>query len=205
MSDGRMRIRGALVASLALLAACSSSDSKERHASDAQPTSTTTSAPSTTSSTTAPTTAPAAQPRIERVLADLLERRNQTFSTPDPARADDYLAPQCSCYTQERTSLTTLRDKGWHWATPMFEVVGVRVSKQERPDLVVLTAVIRRPPERVVDQAGNLTTPQGPGLEPTAYSFLLHRIDGTWKIADNFKLDLAPDLIRQISAEGIPS
>lgn len=204
MTERRRPMRGGVVIGLALLAACSSSDGKQRMASDTQSTSTTTSAV-TTSSATLPATAPAAEPRIERVLADLLQRRNQAFSAADPVRIDEYLAPQCSCYPQERTSLTSLRDKGWHWATPMFEVAGVRVSKQQRPDLVVLTAVIRRPPERVVDQAGNLATPQGPGLEPTGYSFLLQHIDGMWKIADNFKLDLTPDLIRQITAEGIPS
>jgi len=202
--SGKWGIRGALVVMLVLLA-CSSSGGKERNASKAEPTSTTTSATAATTSTTSPAPTPAAEPRIELVLADLIKRRNQAFSAPDPAHADEYLASQCSCYAQERTSLTTLRDKGWHWETPMFELVGVRVTDRERADLVILTAVVRRPPERVVDQAGNLATAQGSGLEPTGYSFLLNRVDGVWKIADNFKLDLTPELIRQITAEGIPS
>lgn len=197
--------RPVLALALVLLATCGTSKSHRTPAADQTTTTTaTTSMASTTSSTPSPPPAPPAEPRIERVLADLLQRRNQLFAAPDPAGADGYLAAQCPCYDQERTSLATLRDKGWHWTTPMFDVVGVRVADRKQADLVTLTAVVRRPPERVVDQTGNLATPEGPGLEPTGYSFLLTRQGESWKIADNFKLDLPADMIRQIMAEGVP-
>ncbi|MEW6474318.1 MAG: hypothetical protein AB1679_18860 [Actinomycetota bacterium] len=192
------------IALLASLTGCSRGADKKQDLSQANGV-TTSSSTITTVAASPTTTQPPMESRVERVLANLLQRRNEVFAAPDPARVDEYLTPHCSCYADERNSLTTLRDKGWHWATPMFEVLGVRVADRRQPDLVTLTAVVSRPPERVVDQAGNLATPQGPGLEPTGYSFLLSRETGTWKIADTFGLRLAPETIRQIIAEGVPS
>jgi hypothetical protein len=131
--------------------------------------------------------------------------RNDAFSNPDPARADSYIAPECACYQQERMSLTNLQAQGWRWASPMFEVLGVKVVQASNPDLVTLTVVTRRPAERVVNSNGALAKPEGQGEEATGYSYLLVRKDGTWRIGDNFKLDLSPEAIRQIVATGIPS
>ncbi len=191
------------LAGVAFLAvACPGGDGAERRGQAA--------ATSTTSSTILATTTSSASPapieeRPEIALVRLLRLRNEAFSNPDPSKADEYLTPECTCYQQERTSLTNLRDKGWRWETPMFEVVGVEVSQASHPDLVTLTVVARRPPERVVDASGALASPQGSGLEPTGYSYLLTRKDGAWKIADNFKLDLSPEVIRQVMARGVPS
>lgn len=191
---------------LAILAACSRGGGKKQDPSQAKVVTTTSSSSMTTTVSAPPvTTKPTVEPRVERILANLLQRRNEVFAAPDPLRVDEYFAAQCGCYADERNSLTTLRDKGWYWATPMFEVLGVRVTDQKQPDLVTLTAVVSRPPERVIDQAGNLATPEGPGLEPTGYSFLLSRETGAWKIADTFGLSLTPGAIQQITAGGVPS
>ncbi|MGH9011609.1 MAG: hypothetical protein ACRDYF_17460, partial [Acidimicrobiia bacterium] len=154
---------------LTILVACSQGAGKEEDRSQAKVVTTNSSTTTTAAASPAPTQPPV-EPRVERVLASLLQRRNEVFAAPDPLRVDEYLAPNCSCYADERNSLTTLRDKGWHWATPMFEVLGVRVADRKQPDLVTLTAVVSRPPERVVDQTGNLATPEGPGIEPAGYS-----------------------------------
>jgi hypothetical protein len=185
-----------------LTVACSGGDPAERRGQAAA----TSTASSTILATTTSSSSPAAvEERPEVALVRLLRLRNEAFSNPDPSKADAYLTPECTCYQQEQTSLPNLRDKGWHWETPMFEVVGIEVSQASRPDLVTLTVVARRPPERVVDASGALANPQGPGLEPTGYSYLLTRKDGAWKIADNFKLDLSPEVIRQVMARGVPS
>lgn len=187
-------------------AACSSSgDSKPRPQAVAT-TSTTGSTVSTTASTS-PSTSTSAAPeeRAEVAVVRLLRMRNDAFSNPHPARADAYLAPECTCYAQERSSLANLQTQGWRWESPMFEILGVRVAGGKDPNLVTLTVVTRRPPERVVDTSGALAKPMGPGEDAAGYSYLLARKDGSWRIGDNFKLELSPEVIRQIIAAGVPS
>jgi endonuclease/exonuclease/phosphatase (EEP) superfamily protein YafD len=190
------------VAVVLLASACSGDDTSEPRPQAATSETTASTTATTIESTT--TTIPADE-RAEVAVVRLLRLRNQAFSAPDPALADGYLAPECACYQQERTSLTNLQMQGWHWASPMFEVLGVKVAEASKPDLVTLTVVTRRPPERVVDSSGALAKPEGPGEEATGYSYLLVRKDGAWRIGDNFKLDLSPEAIQQIMAAGVPS
>ena len=200
----RASVKAGLIVAVAvavLASACSADDTKPRpQAASTETTASTT--PTTIGSTT--TTVPADE-RAEIAVVRLLRLRNQAFAAPDPALADAYLAPECACYQQERTSLNNLQTQGWHWASPMFEVLGVKVTEASKPELVTLTVITRRPPERVVDSGGALARPQGPGEEATGYSYLLVRKDGAWRIGDNFKLDLSPETIRQVMAAGIPS
>ena len=200
----RAPIKAGLIVAVAvavLAPACSGDDAKPRPQAATSETTASTTA-TTIGSTT--TTVPADE-RADVAVVRLLRLRNQAFAAPDPALADAYLAPECACYQQERTSLTNLRTQGWHWASPMFEVLGVKVTEASKPELVTLTVVTRRPPERVVDSGGALARPQGPGEEATGYSYLLVRKDGAWRIGDNFKLDLSPETIRKVMAAGIPS
>jgi hypothetical protein len=200
----RASVKAGLIVAVAvavLASACSGDDTKPRP----QAASTETTASTTPTTIGSTTTSVPADERAEIAVVRLLRLRNQAFAAPDPALADAYLAPECACYQQERTSLTNLQTQGWHWASPMFEVLGVKVTEASKPELVTLTVVTRRPPERVVDSGGALARPQGPGEEATGYSYLLVRKDGAWRIGDNFKLDLSPETIRQVMAAGIPS
>ena len=192
-----------LVALAFVVVACSSSDGSKPHGKVASTTSTSASTTSTSAAST--TTSSVGNQRADVGVVGLLNLRNEAFANPDPARVDAYLAPECTCYQQERSSLANLQTHGWHWSTPMFEVLGVKVAEASKPDLVTLTVVTRRPPERVVDSSGALARPQGPGEDATGYSYLLVHKDGMWRIGDNFKLDLSPEAIRQIMAAGIPS
>lgn len=198
----RRALRTSVVFLIGVFAVACSSSGNAKGPGEAVSTTTTTAA--TTSTTLAPiTSAPPAEERAEVAVTRLLRARNETFSNPDPARVDDYLAHECPCYEQERSSLANLQSHGWRWASPMFEVLGVRVAGGKDPNLVTLTVVTRRPPERVVDSSGALAKPEGPGESPTGYSYLLSRQGGQWRIADNFKLELSQDVIQQIVAEGV--
>lgn len=183
-----------------------SGDDDARETSGAAGATTSTTA-STTTTTVVPitsTTEPASD-RIEAVVARLLQARNNAFHRPDPAQVDSYLSSGCDCYAQEKATLENLKSRGWHWETPMFEVLGVRVAEQGQPEVVTLTVVARRPPERVVDAAGVLVKPQGPGQEPTGYSFVLVQRDGGWRVGGEVKLDLEPAVLEQITRGGFPS
>jgi hypothetical protein len=185
--------------------ACSGDDDAGESSGAAGATTSTTA--STTTSTFVPitsTTAPASD-RIEAVVARLLQARNNAFQRPDPAQVDSYLSSGCDCYAEEKATLENLQSRGWHWETPMFEVLGVRVADQAQPEVATLTVVARRPPERVVDAAGALVKPQGPGQEPTGYSFVLVQRDGGWRVGGEVKLDLEPAVLEQITREGVPS
>ncbi len=200
-----MRSRTVMACGLVIVglvtAACSSGDnSPPRQAVGT----TSTSGPTTSTTASTPTSAPAEE-RAEVAVVRLLRLRNEAFSNPDPARADAYLAPDCACYAQDRSSLANLQTRGWRWESPMFEVLGVKVAGGKDPKLVTLTVVTRRPPERVVDASGALAKPEGPGEDATGYSYLLVRKDGSWRIGDNFRLDLAPEVIRQVIAGGMPA
>jgi hypothetical protein len=87
----------------------------------------------------------------------------------------------------------------------MFEVLGVRLEKQLRAELVSLTVVASRPSETVVDASGALAVPAGAGLPPTGYGYVLTQQNGVWKIADTYKLDLTSELLDQIISQGVPS
>jgi hypothetical protein len=204
MSAAPGRLGVLLVLALALVAtACSGDDDNESQASK-QKSSTTTSATVTAADPTTSTSVPGPE-RIEATVVRLLQSRNEAFRQPDPARVDEYLSSGCSCYEDERATLQNLQSRGWHWETPMFEVLGVRVVEQDRPGLATLTVVARRPPERVVDANGALVKPAGSGQKPTGYSILLVQRDGAWRIGDNAELDLRPDLLDEIIREGVPS
>lgn len=185
--------------------ACSSDDD-DRESSRAAGATTSTAAAMTTSTVvpTTSTTSPASD-RVEAVVARLLQARNEAFQRPDPAQVDSYLSSGCDCYTEEKATVQNLQSRSWHWETPMFEVLGVRVADQAQPGVATLTVVSRRPPERVVDAAGALVKPQGPGQEPTGYSFVLVQRDGGWRIGGEVKLELDPAVLEQIMREGIPS
>lgn len=201
------RIAPVLALSLVITvpSACSSGDD-DRESSGNAGTTTSSTAPMTTSTVvpTTSTTAPASD-RVEAVVARLLQTRNEAFQRSDPAGVDSYLSSGCDCYAEEKATLENLQSRGWHWETPMFEVLGVRLAEQGQPEVATLTVVARRPPERVVDAAGALVKPQGPGQEPTGYSFVLVQRDGGWRIGGEVKLELEPAVLEQIMREGIPS
>lgn len=193
----------ALVALALVAGACSGDDDSESsEASKPKATTTSTTAPAEDATTS---TSPPGPERIEVTVVRLFEARNEAFRQPDPARVDAYLSPGCSCYEQERATLQNLQSRGWHWETPMFELLGVRVVEHDRVDVATLTVVARRPPERVVDANGTLVKPEGSGQKPIGYSVLLVQRDGAWRIGDNTELDLRPDLLDEIIREGIPS
>lgn len=205
MSAAPGRLAAMLILALAFVATACSTDDDTESSRSPKPKATTTTATTVRTGEATTSTSVSGSERIETTMVQLLQLRNEAFRQPDPARVDAYLSPGCGCYEQDRAALQNLQSRSWHWETPMFEVLGVRVVEQDRADLSRLTVVAQRPPERVVDVNGALVKPEGSGQKPIGYSFLLVRRDGAWRIGDSVELDLRPDLLEEIIREGIPS
>ena len=153
------------------------------------------------------TTAPLAGPtRIEQVLAELLALRNQVFSSPDPSRVNEYALAECRCAEEDRKSLEGLAQRFEHWDSPQLELRGARVAERPNADMVVLEAVVGRPPERVVNRSGAIVGGQGQGLPNFPARFVLRRrISGKWGLFEVGNIELPQAEIDAIAAAGVPS
>lgn len=158
-----------------------------------------------TSSTTVDgsTTTLSAEDQLRRKVVELFDLRNEVFMNPDPARVDEFLDSRCDCYEQDKAVLADLQAKGWRYAEPHVEVVGVRLENNDHDGFALFTVAAQSARLSVVDGVGREVDHIDP-LDLAAFDVSLIRVDGQWLMQGLDGLALDSRVLAAVVSEGMP-
>ena len=166
----------------------------------------TTEAETSTTTTTEPSTTTSAlstDDQLRQTVVDLLETRNEILMNPDPARVEEWLSPECSCFQFEHDQVANLAAAGHHYGGKDFILMGVRVSDRD-PQAPIFTVALRTDAFPVLDASGTEVDQVAP-LDPRGISVIIARREGLWMVIDlTFLAQLEPEVLNAVIAEGLP-
>ncbi len=161
--------------------------------------------PTDATSTTVPTpTTVDAETEFRRAAVELFELRNEIHREfpVDPARVDEYVTANCECRASELERLTRFQAEGLHWDGDGVVPLGIRINPVAEglpaAPTPLMTLILRQPPIRVVDAAGNVDE-QFPDADLVAFDVAVERTDaGEWRLR---LFEPNPFLLRDIASQ----
>ena len=182
-------------------AACTGGDddgaSSSTSTTEAETSTTTTTEPSTT------TSALSTDDQLRQTVVDLLETRNEILMNPDPARVEEWLSPECSCFQFEHDQVANLAAAGHHYGGKDFVLLGVRLTDPD-PQFPLALVVISGDAVPIVDVAGTQVD-EVPASGVAGIGVTLERDAGKWVVSDlKLLTELDPAVRDAVMEEGLP-
>ncbi len=180
--------RVALVGLALAAAACSDDDSgaePPRTTSTTRPSETTTTSP-TTGSTTTTTTQAVGPAEWVAIVQDVYNRRHELRLHPDPAAVVTVMHPDCSCYSNEFSTVEFLASEGLRYESSPNEVLSVATTGELAEARITYLQVEIKPfPVRLYNADGSLfQETQAPPPDTVNLALSPSGPNGEWRIHD---------------------